>query len=282
DVRPARGASVFAAGLADPVDHPGAGVRLREVRRALRLDGGRNAAPAPPHGRTPLGARVDRVPAVLARRRGASDRRRLERRRTAPSRVVPQSLRPAREPVDRRARSRPGLSRARRRAHRGRARDGLERADPGPSLLRALSRTDFTANPARPPRRGERAGGIRRDRRRAMTDARTTLGSFVRHRRERICERWIARVEAEHDPNVTPTELRDHMPDFLCALAEALDPGETPETRLDATGQEHGNRRFRSGFDLRQVVAEYGLLVDVILDCATGEGVEPTVAEFSE
>jgi signal transduction histidine kinase len=109
------------------------------------------------------------------------------------------------------------------------------------------------------------------------------LASFLEQHPERVISAWLKRVEAMlGGSDLTRAELRDHVPAFLRALADALAPGESPDSVVDRPGSAHGAQRFRAGFDLREVVAEYALLSDVILELAHADGLPISVAEMRE
>jgi signal transduction histidine kinase len=101
------------------------------------------------------------------------------------------------------------------------------------------------------------------------------LPDVLRARRDVILERWRRRVaKTVEGRDVSHIELLDHMPAFLDELADALDrhvgrggPGAT------AMAPEHGLQRLRVGFDVHQVVREYGILADVLLITAEEGGV---------
>lgn len=116
-----------------------------------------------------------------------------------------------------------------------------------------------------------------------MAGGENSLARFLRDRREQILSAWLERlVEMLSDPELTRAELRDHVPEFLRGLAEMLAPGETPDGVVARPGGAHGAQRFRVGFDLREVVSEYGLLLDVVLGLAHADGVSISVSETRE
>jgi signal transduction histidine kinase len=116
-----------------------------------------------------------------------------------------------------------------------------------------------------------------------MSEGALSLPRFLRARRAAVLASWLKRVEvALSDPELTRAELKDHMPDFLDGLAAALAPGDTPAGAVARPGGAHGAQRFRVGFDLREVVNEYGMLVDVVLELAHAEQVEVSFAEVRE
>jgi signal transduction histidine kinase len=111
----------------------------------------------------------------------------------------------------------------------------------------------------------------------------TSLGRFLREQRQPLLDRWSKRVEELlDDPQLTKAELRDHMPELMKGLASVVSPEETPEDAVTEPGVKHGQQRFRVGFDLREVVTEYGLLLDVILEGAHAAGIATTPVELRD
>jgi signal transduction histidine kinase len=96
-----------------------------------------------------------------------------------------------------------------------------------------------------------------------------SLQQYIAARRDDILERWIRRVTNRLEGgDLSKVELLDHMPGFLNELVEALRAGPRTDTRglpRSDTGTEHGRQRLRVGFEVDEVVREYGLLGDVIL-----------------
>ncbi len=104
-----------------------------------------------------------------------------------------------------------------------------------------------------------------------------TLADLMEVKRERLFERWLERVQRNHAPGpLSEPELVDHIPEFLREVIAALrreEEGEDPKThRVGPLGWEHGEQRFRIGFDLANVVREYGALHDCILDLVEERG----------
>ena len=94
------------------------------------------------------------------------------------------------------------------------------------------------------------------------------LSAFIRDAREAIVAAWLLQVEKL--PSAVKQRrvvLRDHIPDLLQALADALDLGAKAESNLevDRLASEHAKLRFHAGYDLRQVVLEYQVLRQTIL-----------------
>ena len=89
------------------------------------------------------------------------------------------------------------------------------------------------------------------------------LGQFLRAAREQIIARFMVDL-ARRDPKagqLSPSLLLDHLPDFFDEVLFELDAsfGSLPDHKLP-TARIHARERWRSGFDVRQVVREYGVL----------------------
>jgi signal transduction histidine kinase len=69
------------------------------------------------------------------------------------------------------------------------------------------------------------------------------------------------------------SELLDHMPAFVDEIIAALYPDAIPFPPESAHAEEHGAQRLRLGFDVAQVVYEYGLLGECILETAGQAGI---------
>ena len=89
---------------------------------------------------------------------------------------------------------------------------------------------------------------------------------------------WREQVRALPDAAKldTPT-LNDLMPRLLDELVRALRAGETPSV-LDINASEapklHGLERLHAGYDIVEVVAEYSILQELLLDLADAHGIE--------
>jgi signal transduction histidine kinase len=108
------------------------------------------------------------------------------------------------------------------------------------------------------------------------------LTDLLAARRARILDRWTRRIEWEHAPQgLTRGELWDHLPHILDELLAALRAGEgkpsvSPLPQESPASASHGTQRLRVGFDVEEVVREYGILADILLDelAATGESLD--------
>lgn len=67
-------------------------------------------------------------------------------------------------------------------------------------------------------------------------------------------------------------ELLDHMPAFVDEIIRALYPEALPLPPSSAHAEEHGEQRLGLGFDVAEVVREYGALHECITDIAETEG----------
>jgi signal transduction histidine kinase len=99
------------------------------------------------------------------------------------------------------------------------------------------------------------------------------------HRNQRaLLATWrqeVRRLPAARSLDV-PT-LNDHIPDVLEELADALTSGETQsvmELQLEDSPKVHGRERFRAGFDIVEVVAEYNIIQELVQTLAEQNGVD--------
>jgi signal transduction histidine kinase len=114
------------------------------------------------------------------------------------------------------------------------------------------------------------------------------LGELLDASAPRIIEDWRVRVDAmAHHHGLTTVELLDHMPQFLAELTRAALalPADAPDTTVSSEAglgwpsPEHGRQRLRDGFDVDEVVREYGILGDVVLARCAEVGLTPSIAE---
>ena len=91
---------------------------------------------------------------------------------------------------------------------------------------------------------------------------------------ERISSRWLEQARRA-SPDREP-ELREHLPGLLRELGQVLERASGPEPPHSETD---GRRAHRLGFDLEQVVQEYSLLRDCVLEVLNDEGVAFGAAE---
>ena len=115
---------------------------------------------------------------------------------------------------------------------------------------------------------------------------RRQLADLIENHKEAIIEDWLARIRpllaAE---NLSNPELVDDVPDFLDELVERIRDIDRPhswsegihtEEQMEHTAKTHGQQRFHVGFDIVEVVKEYGILREVVSDLAERENVHLT------
>jgi two-component system, OmpR family, phosphate regulon sensor histidine kinase PhoR len=102
------------------------------------------------------------------------------------------------------------------------------------------------------------------------------LADLMNRDRDAVLARWRSQVRqlpsARHLD--TPT-LNDHVPDLLDELASAFKSESErtiQETVLERSPPEHGRQRYRDGFDIVEVVAEYNILRGCIYDLIESSG----------
>jgi two-component system, OmpR family, phosphate regulon sensor histidine kinase PhoR len=102
------------------------------------------------------------------------------------------------------------------------------------------------------------------------------LAMLIRQERDGLLSTWRQQVKqlpsAQHLN--TPT-LNDHIPGLLEELAEALrsrSEQTISEALAEGSPPVHGSERFREGYDIEEVVAEYNILRGCIHDLAENNG----------
>src|SRR3954466_10088465 len=93
-----------------------------------------------------------------------------------------------------------------------------------------------------------------------------TLPEFIRRHRSRIMDDWLAQAkELPRAHALTIDALRDHIPEFLDRLADAIERDDLTAVTMRGLPNVHAAMRGRDGYDLRHVVAEYRAIRSVIL-----------------
>jgi signal transduction histidine kinase len=100
----------------------------------------------------------------------------------------------------------------------------------------------------------------------------------ILRRRDDIGQQWLERItRTVQRADVTPTELRDSMPEYLTRLAEGLQRADTAQAGGTSSwrnvAREHAETRVRLGFDIDQLVQEFIVLREVIFEILQQEGV---------
>jgi len=104
------------------------------------------------------------------------------------------------------------------------------------------------------------------------------FAELIHQRRGRLLEKWrseVRRLPAARNMD-TPT-LNDHIPPLLDQLVSALMAGHTEsvlDLQLEQSPQIHGSQRFRAGFDIVEVVAEYNILREILHGVAEEDGID--------
>lgn len=95
------------------------------------------------------------------------------------------------------------------------------------------------------------------------------LAALLRERRQELIDRWTGLVtkETATEP-LTHAELVDHMPFFIDELIAALHPEALPLPPPGENAVEHGAQRLALGFDVSEVVREYGALHRCVIELA--------------
>ena len=96
-----------------------------------------------------------------------------------------------------------------------------------------------------------------------------SLSAVLKERRSRLIACWGDRIAGAVAVSMLPrAELLDHIPAFVDELIRALYPAAVPLPPMTANAEEHGEQRFGLGFDVAEVVREYGMLHECILQIA--------------
>lgn len=112
------------------------------------------------------------------------------------------------------------------------------------------------------------------------------LTPLLAARRTEILERWTQRISREHaDKELSRGELWDHLPNFFNELLAALRAEETPSDVVaasngDTASAAHGTQRLRVGFDLAEVIREYEILTECILEEVEAIGASISTRHF--
>lgn len=96
-----------------------------------------------------------------------------------------------------------------------------------------------------------------------------SLHSLLGSKRQALISCWCDTIKATLGPVPLPqAELLDHVPAFVDEVTHALAPDVLRSPDTSANAVEHGAQRLRLGFDVSQVVREYGLLHECVLRLA--------------
>jgi len=109
----------------------------------------------------------------------------------------------------------------------------------------------------------------------------TDLAELLRAKRSEIVEAWLRRIAREpNHVDLSAAELRDHLPIFFDQVVEALTHGaQAKEDQSRIAASQHGEQRLHAGFNVDEVVREYDLLGDTILEAADAERVVVSIVQ---
>src|SRR5947207_14352125 len=109
----------------------------------------------------------------------------------------------------------------------------------------------------------------------AMPEEPRRLSDFLRANRERLLSKWVEALRMlEPAKGLDEPMLLDHLPQFLDDLADFLDDVRAghPATEPISPPTMHALERLEVGYDLGQVVEEYAILRECIVDLVHREG----------
>ncbi len=103
------------------------------------------------------------------------------------------------------------------------------------------------------------------------------LFELLRAHRDDVVACWLRKVEGRLTPAGVPRQaVLNHLPQFLDGLASAMEAAHDgvagAEAGPDALAAEHGANRLELGFDVAELVHEYGVLRDCILELGFSKG----------
>ena len=96
-----------------------------------------------------------------------------------------------------------------------------------------------------------------------------SLSAVLKDHRSRLITCWGDRITGAIAAAMLPrAELLDHIPAFVDELIRALHPDAMSLPPMSANAEEHGEQRLGLGFDVAEVIREYGMLHECILQIA--------------
>ena len=88
---------------------------------------------------------------------------------------------------------------------------------------------------------------------------------------------WSTKIRAAVSAPLTNAELLDQIPAFVDEIIAAVYPQAIPLPSTSGNAEEHGAQRLGLHFDVAEVVREYGLLHECIIEIARDAGLEITL-----
>ena len=102
-----------------------------------------------------------------------------------------------------------------------------------------------------------------------------SLYALLKERRDDLVTSWGNRIKSlVASASLPRAELLDHMPAFVDEIIQALYPGAVPLPAVSIRAEQHGEQRLGLGFDVAEVVREYGMLHECILELAEEAGLD--------
>ncbi|HEY3875191.1 MAG TPA: sensor histidine kinase [Candidatus Kapabacteria bacterium] len=111
---------------------------------------------------------------------------------------------------------------------------------------------------------------------------RKNLAELIRTQRDSLMTQWRDRVRPLLSARALEVPiLNDEIPLFLDELAERVLDIDAPfswieeaatESKIDETATSHGQQRFRIGYDIVEVIKEYGILREILYERAESQG----------
>ena len=101
-----------------------------------------------------------------------------------------------------------------------------------------------------------------------------TVFGVLKERRELLIACWGAKIRGALNTPLTYAELLDRMPAFVDEIIAALSPDAVTLPGTSGNAEEHGAQRLRLQFDVAEVVREYGLLHECVIELARAARVE--------
>ncbi|GAO01874.1 ATP-binding protein [Anaeromyxobacter sp. PSR-1] len=114
----------------------------------------------------------------------------------------------------------------------------------------------------------------------------STLADLIEARREELARRFVERARRElRESRMPDPQLLDSFPALLDALVDALRNGPAPRApaeppRVAAVATVHGEQRAGMPVDVVQLVWEYGILGDLILELAEEQRLRPSTPDL--
>ena len=95
------------------------------------------------------------------------------------------------------------------------------------------------------------------------------LADFISSNKRQICEVWAERVKKRYSPELSDSQLINHLPSFVDEVVEALRAGSWRRMEM---AEEHGRQRVELGTDIAMLVGELALVGEVVGELAAEKG----------